>query len=266
MKIVLHFRDVTASQSIIPLRVQDLKIWNRECCVLFDVETRLRQTLLRLATGASLSDEGIISILGMDTTKCDEDAWFELMEKIAIFDPGSPLKEGGSIGENLALTFLTQDPPAREPELSRNILRLSKLLRLTIAQLAANVHDSATVLRLKTRLGRALSRCPQILFVDTRGLDSESRQLLPALLKRVHRKLKVTIVVFTSDAALTEQIADRVIFLQPQTGKFVENKMREWYHKLLRFRQPTLARRLRLAADIAEYSRSGRSIQGPGKH
>lgn len=261
-KTVLHFNDVGGPA----FRIRDLQIRERECCVLFAVGNRLQQPLVRMATGVSAGlDSGSISLLGTNAEECDEAAWFELVEQIAIFDPASSLRETASIGENLAFSLLTKEPPVQEPELSRRILRMSNLLQLTIAQLASGVQNADEILRLKARLGRILCRNPRILFVQTENLTGECLDALPRLLNRARRKLKLTVVVFASNQALIEKIADRVIFLDPETGNFIENKLRGWYHKLLRFLPPTQARQLKLAAEIAEYSLGG-TTRGPGEN
>ena len=60
--------------------------------------------------------------------------------------------------------------------------------------------------------------------------------------------------MFSSDLWFIEQLAERVVFLNPNDGQFVENQLRWWYHKLLPFLKPSPAQVLQLSFDGMQHS------------
>lgn len=253
MTALLHFRNVVArTRAGSVCRIIDFQIRRRECCVIYGLDRAVQDSMILLATGTTISDEGVVSVFGTDAQECDEASWFNLVEKIAVLDPAVPLYENASIGENLAAVFMTRDPLLVEPALSRKVLWLSDLVKLTITELAKTVRNASQLLRLKTQLARVLALRPRVLFAKIEELDPETKRILPSLIRRVTRKLGLSCVVFTADDKLAEEIADRVLFLHPEKGDFIENRLRRWYHFLPVIRL-SRKRRLELSADIAKY-------------
>ena len=87
------------------------------------------------------------------------------------------------------------------------------------------------------------------------GHTAEVTQRLAELIQRARRKLKFTLLIFTSDLWFIEQLAERVVFLNPNNGQFIENQLRRWYHKLLPFLKPSPAQVLQLSFDGMQHGR-----------
>ena len=144
-----------------------------------------------------------------------------------------------------------------ESRLSAAVLKLANLVHLTITDLSKIMNEAASLLRMKVRLARALAFRPKVVILrePTEELSREVSQRMLDLLKRVRRKWKFTLILFTSDIWLLQELAEKVLFLNPQSGMVVENELRGWYHNVLPFLKPSPAKLLQLSRDILQYGR-----------
>lgn len=264
MKTAIRFENVVKNFHGTPLlRIDDLSIAEKECVAFYGLPEEFSEPLINLVTGATIPDEGTLKILGMDVREIDEESdWFQFVEKVGIYGSQSPLQEGVSIGENIAALYRAGNESMEEPRLSTSVLSLANLVHLTIADLAKLVSEASSSLRMKIKLARALAHRPSILVLTdpTTDLAPEFYREFVELIRRTRRKLKFTLLFFTNDIWLLEQLSDRVIFLNPASGLFIENHLREWYHKLFSFLSPSPTQLLKLSQDVLQY---GRAIRTP---
>jgi ABC-type methionine transport system ATPase subunit len=115
--------------------------------------------------------------------------------------------------------------------------------------------DAGSLVKMKVRLARTLAFKPELVVFPepTEGLSLSLTRQFVKLVRKSRRKIKYTVVLFTSDVRLVQEMAERVIFLNPITGFVVENQLRGWYHNLLPFLQPSSSKLLQLARDILQY-------------
>lgn len=261
MKKVFHFRDAVRIQHGSPvLRINDLRVHEGECLSFYGLPPEQTEILISEMTGTLIPEEGSVEILGSDSSDIPEKNWFQFVENIGIYNNQPVFLEASSIGENVATQFRLRNEAMEEPQLSASVLDAANLVQLTITDLSRIMRDASSSLRMKVRLSRALAYRPRVvLFHDpTNGMDVDTARLFVDLIRRTRRRLRYTVVLFTSDVSLLEQLADRVIFLNPLNGYFVENQLRGWYHKLLPFLKPSPAQLFQLSRDIL---RHGRIIQ-----
>jgi len=116
---------------------------------------------------------------------------------------------------------------------------------------------------MKTRLARALAYHPTVVVLcnPTDQMDADGIDLFINLIKRTRKKLKYTLIVFTSDILLLEEIADRIVFLDPFEGTFIENRLRGWYHHFFPFLKPSTSQLMQLSLDVTRHSRIIRAAQ-----
>lgn len=257
MKTVVHFQDVVKTLRGIPsLRINDLRIYERESVAFFGLPHEHTEMILNQMTGAYIPDEGTVSILGTDSRDIsDEKLWFQFVENFGIFSSQQEFQEGVSIGENIAMLYRLHNEPMEEPQLSASVLNLANLVQLTITDLSRMMSEATSSLRMKVRLGRAFAYHPKVIILcnPTEELNTEVSEQLVELIKRAKRKLRFTLVLFTSNVWLVEQSADRVIFLNPMHGLYVENQLRGWYHKLFPFLKPSSSQLLQLSCDALQH-------------
>lgn len=265
MKTAICFQNVVKKSHGIPmLHIDDLSIAEGESLAFYGLPEEYSELLINLLTGATIPDEGALKILGTDVREInDETEWFQFVENVGIYGTQNSLQEGVSIGENIAALYRVRNDSTEEPQLSASVLALANMVHLTIADLAKLVGEASASLRMKIKLARALAYHPAVLVLTepTSELAPELFREFVELIRRTRRKLHYTLLFFSSDIWLLEQLSDRVIFLNPASGLFIENQLREWYHRLFSFLSPSPSRLLRLSQDVLQYGRAVRTTE-----
>lgn len=265
MKTAIRFENVVKNSHGSPLlRIDDLRIAEGECVAYYGLPDVFSEPLINLVTGATMPDEGVLEILGTDVREISDEAeWFRFVENVGIYGSHQSPQDGVSIGENIAALYRLKDESMAEPQLSASVLALANLVHLTITDLSRMVGEASATLRMKIRLARALAYHPKILVLTdpTTDLAPELFREFVELIRRTRRKLRYTLLFFTSDIWLLEQLSDRVIFLNPVSGLFIENQLREWYHRLFSFLSPPPSQLLKLSQDVLQYGRSVRTTE-----
>jgi len=244
------------------LRVENLKIYERESVAFYGLSQDCVEILVNEMTGTFLPDEGSVSILGTSSREiADERIWFRFIQNIGIYNTQPVFQESSSIGENVAMLYRARDGSLNEHKLSSEVLWLANLVQLTITDLSKMMGDATPFQRMKVRLSRALAYRPKIVILcdPAAGLTTPVSQQLVDLVKRAKRKLRFTLILFTSDVRILQQLADRVLFLNPGNGFSIENQLRGWYHKLFPFVDPSPSQLLQLNRNVLHYGRTRRA-------
>jgi ABC-type transporter Mla maintaining outer membrane lipid asymmetry ATPase subunit MlaF len=235
--------------------IDDLQIYDRECVAFYGLTEEVAEVITNQITGAYSPEEGNVYLFGTDSRQMADSSWFDYIGDFAIHRNGTPFRETASIGENIATLLRSRIPGIEEPQLSSDVLSIANLVQLTITDLSRTIGDAGSLLRMKSRMARTLAFQPRlvIFFEPSEDLSYGITRKMMDLIRRTRRKLKYTALIFTSDVRLLQELADRVFFLNPLTGLVVENELREWYHNLLPFLQPSPSKLLQLARNILQY-------------
>jgi ABC-type transporter Mla maintaining outer membrane lipid asymmetry ATPase subunit MlaF len=253
MKTAIHFQDAVKTVRGLPIfRINDLRVFEKEALGIYGLPEEYIEILVNQLTGAFCSEEGSVTILGTDSREVEGESWFQFLENFGIYNPYHLFEEGASIGENVAALYRLRNESMEEPHLSASVLRLANLVQLTITDLSKMMGEASPLLRMKTRLARALAYHPGVVVLcnPVEDLSFELTQHFTDLIRRTRRKMKYTLVALTSNVWFLEQIVDRVVFLNPLEGTFVENRLRGWYHKLLPFLKPSPSELLQLSRNV----------------
>ena len=259
MRTVVHFQQTVKMIYGHPtLRIDDLRIYEKECVAFYGLNEDIAEIITNQITGTYPPEEGSVFIHGIDSREIADSTWFDFVGDFGIYSISTPLQENASIGENIAMIFRRQDSAMDEARLSAAVLKLANLVHLTITDLSKIMNEATSLLRMKVRLARALAFRPKVVILrePTEKLSRDVSQKLLDLLKRVRRKWKFTLLLFTGDIWFLQEAAARVLFLNPQTGIIVENQLRGWYHNVLPFLKPSPARLLQLSRDILQYGQT----------
>ena len=256
MKTAISFRNSVKKLHGSPaVCIDDLQIYSRECAAFYGLSEEVAEIITNQVTGAYSPEEGSVYLFGTDSKQMSDSFWFDYIGHFAIHRTGNPFRESASIGENIATVFRSRAPDINEPQLSSAVLSIANLAQLTITDLSRTVGDAGSLLRMKAQMARTLAFKPRlvIFYEPSDDLSYGVTRKLIDLIRRTRRKLQYTALLFTSDVRLLQALADRVFFLNPITGVVVENQLREWYHTLLPFLQPSPSKLLQLARSILQY-------------
>ncbi|MFA0833537.1 MAG: ABC transporter ATP-binding protein [Methanobacterium formicicum] len=181
-----------------------------------------KSTLLNMIGAFDTADEGSISVAGIDLMKTKNLDQFR-SEKIGFVFQLHNLIPNLSVLENVEIPMLRKKISTKDME-----SRAMELLELmNFSDLSEKVKQKPTKLsggeRQRVAIARALVNHPTIILADepTGALDSRTTQMILDLLKDIHQKENVTLVMVTHEQDVGEQ-ADRIVTVLD--GKIKEGK------------------------------------------
>jgi len=185
-----------------------------------------KSTLLNMIGAFDTADEGSILVDGIDlmTTK-NLDHY--RADKIGFVFQLHNLIPNLSVLENVEIPMLRKKISTKD--MDERAMELLELMNFT--DLSEKVKQNPTKLsggeRQRVAIARALVNHPSIILADepTGALDSKTTQMILDLLKDIHRKEKVTLVMVTHEQDVGEQ-ADRIVtVLDGKIGSDKSSKM-----------------------------------------
>ena len=174
-----------------------------------------KSTILKLIGGLIRAQSGSIAVAGRDVAGLRESELYKVRRRLGMMFQNGALLDSMSVFDNLAF-------PLREHA------------NLTGPEIATRVHESLAAVGLddvdellprelsggmvkRVALARALVGRPDILLVDEpfSGLDPLSTKLIEALLVRINRQYRMTMIVVSHHIPSTMRMADHVVVLLP---------------------------------------------------
>ena len=174
-----------------------------------------KSTLLKLIGGLVRPKAGSIQVSGSDVARMSERKLYGVRQGIGMLFQGGALLDSMTIFDNIAFplrehTKMSESEIAEEVHSRLEAVGLQNVDRLLPSQLSGGMVR-------RTALARAIIRRPSLLLVDEpfSGLDPISTKRIEALLKRVNRRFKITVIVVSHHIPSTLRMADHVMMLFP---------------------------------------------------
>ena len=178
-----------------------------------------KSSLLRTINRLERPSEGRVLIDGEDIAGYDTDLLVALRRRIGMIFQHFNLLAAKTVGENVELPLRVAGVP-RE----RRQRKVEEVLRLVGLEGKHDAYPAQLSGGQKQRVGiaRALVHDPEILLCDeaTSALDPETTQSILALLRKINRRLRLTVVLITHEMEVIREICDRVAVLE--RGELVE--------------------------------------------
>lgn len=230
---ILAIRDVVKPHNgLRPLRIRELAIRAGERVSLGGLDAGVGEVLVNLVTGASLPEQGDISVFGQRTADIpDGDAWLQLLERFGIVSARGVLLEGSTLLQNLAMPFTLEIEPvpaevaARVEALAVECgLEPSRWLGMRAGELPPDV-------RVLAHLARALALAPDLIVVEhpTADVPPEAREKLAAAIARACERRQVAALILTNDDLFAKAVAPRNVKLDGATGALKPLKRGGWF-------------------------------------
>lgn len=199
-------------EEVVALNRINLKIFRGEICCIFGTSGSGKSTLLNQLAGMEKPTGGEILIDGINISKLNEDelASFRQDHTGFIFQSYNLLPAMTAV-ENVALPLMFKGMGKRERERRAADMLvkvgLSRRLHHFPNQMSGGQQQRAGI-------ARALVTRPAVIFADepTGNLDSKTTREIMAIVTKIARKLKQTIILVTHDPGMA-QYADRMITL-----------------------------------------------------
>lgn len=198
----------------------DLEIKKGEFVSIIGPSGSGKSTLLNMLGALDTADEGTINVAGVDLTKSRDLSQFRSKEIGFVFQLHN-LIPNLTVLENVQIPML--ETPLSSEKREERAMELLKSV-----QLEDKVNQKPTKLsggqRQRVAIARALVNHPSIVLADepTGSLDSKTGDIILDLLKDLHKKENVTLVMVTHEPYVAN-LAERSITVKD--GKIIEEKI-----------------------------------------
>jgi ABC-type lipoprotein export system ATPase subunit len=215
-----------------PLRIQNLEIAANERVAVGGIDGAGAEVLVNLVTGATLPDEGSVTVFGRSTADItDGDAWLASLDRFGMVSPRAVMLEGSTLQQNLALPFTLEIDPIL-PAVAARVEALAAECGIASEDLTRPAGELPAQVRVRAHLARALALEPQLVLIEhpTADVAEQERPSLGRDLARALDTRRAAALVITMDAELAEAVAHRSLTLQPATGALIPwKKKRGWF-------------------------------------
>ena len=171
-----------------------------------------KSTLIRLVNGLETADSGKVTVCGKELRA--------LRRKIGMVFQQFNLLESKTVYHNIALPLILAKTP--KVEIDKKVKEVLKIVELEdkkdtyISQLSGGQKQ-------RVGIARALTTDPELLLCDeaTSALDPQTTESILKLLKKINRKMGVTILLITHQMHVVQMICNKVAVME--SGKIVES-------------------------------------------
>ena len=222
------------SQSLRPLRIQELAVSASERLVLRGFDAGAAEMFVHLVTGAALPDEGTVRVAGTDTRDIATDTeWLESLDRFGIVTHRAVLIDQISLASNLALPLTVSIDPM-PADVRARVERLAIDAGFEADAIDRPVGGLSAENRLRLHLARAVANGPEMLMLEhpTAPLaDPDASTRIGATLGKLSDAYGFGWIALTEDAAFAGAARGRVLDLNPATGELAAPKRgwRSWW-------------------------------------
>lgn len=179
-----------------------------------------KSTLIRQLSLIEKADSGSIFLEDVDLFKIKGKDLLTMRRQLGIVFQGYQLLQQKNVFDNIAF-------PLQLIHVPKEVIKqkVKDLIQLVGLQDKADVYPSQLSGGQKQRvaIARALASDPKLLLLDepTSALDGVTTKSILDLLRKIHKKTHVTILIITHELAVVKAVCDRVIVMDD--GKFIES-------------------------------------------
>ena len=212
-----------------PLRVDHFLLGATEQVALLGFDGAGAEVLVNLIMGTSLPDQGDVRISGRSTaTIADSSEWLAIADTFGIVSERAVLLDAFTVLQNLGIPYsLAVDPLA--PDVRERAVSLAREVGLGESEWERPLAAASPESRLRVRFGRALALSPRIVLLEhpSAGLEPATVPETARALRQVLTVRAIASLTLTADSAFASAIADRVLKLEPASGRLVDGR-RGW--------------------------------------
>lgn len=219
---VLRIANVRKAYSgLRPLRVNDLSIGAGERVALSGLDAGAAEVLVNLVTGASLPDEGHVSVLDRSTASiADGDAWLEWLDRFGIVSPRAVLLDAATLLQNLAMP-ITLDIEPVQPDVAARVAVMARDAGIDASLLERPIAALDASIQIRAHLVRAIALDPSLLILEhaTARLAQGEGRTFGEIVARVAGARGLATLIVSEDEAFSTAAATRRLALQGASGE-----------------------------------------------
>jgi ABC-type transporter Mla maintaining outer membrane lipid asymmetry ATPase subunit MlaF len=209
-----------------PLRIQQLTIEAGQQVAVLGLDGPMAEVFVNLVTGATVPDRGEVKLFGRPTTAIEDSTdWLATVDRFGIVSERAVLLDGLSTIQNLAMPFTLEIEPPPD-DVREQAMALAREVGLAETAWARPVAELTAVDRARVRLARALALGPGVLLLEhaSAGLSPVAAAALAADIRAVAVRRGAAVIAATVDLEFATGVADRVLVLEPATGRLKAHK------------------------------------------
>jgi len=195
-----------------------------ECLVVVGMSGSGKSVLLEHIVGFQRPDSGTVQIMGVDLNRPPSlQTLEEVRARLSLVFQGSALIDSLSVIENVMLPLLMRSV-SRDVS-HRQSFELLKAVGLSASDAELSPAQLSGGMQKRVGIARALITQPAVVLYDepTTGLDAASSSVISRLIRSVQqRDPQMASITITHDYLSAGLIADRVLYLNPNSGQLEE--------------------------------------------
>ena len=208
-------------QGLRPLRIADLTVESGDIFSIGGIDAQAAVTLVHLITGATLPDEGDVTLFGQNTrTIADSDAWLKSLDGIGMITARGILIEAFSVLQNIAMSY-TLDVDPIDPRVVPHAGAVAREVGIDAALLDVPAGTSTPDVQMRVHLARALALGPKMLIAEhpSASLPRPAVAAFGSDVSRVARARGLALVAITADDTFAKAIGGQRLELIAATGE-----------------------------------------------
>ncbi len=224
---VLHIANVRKNyQALRPLRVRELTLGPGERIALSGFDAGAAEVLVNLVTGASVPDEGEVTVLGRTTASiADGDEWLSSLDSFGIVSPRAVLLDSATLLQNLVMPFTLDIDPV-PADVASHATALAAEAGLAPDVLQQPVAQLTPEIRMRAHLVRAVALNPRLMILEhpTAVLPASDRRRFGGDVARVAQARSLATLIISEDAEFRDAAAHRTLALNGATGELKQKR------------------------------------------
>jgi ABC-type transporter Mla maintaining outer membrane lipid asymmetry ATPase subunit MlaF len=220
-----------------PLRLRSLQVREGEQLALAGFDQTTAELFVNLVTGATLPDEGVVTIFGRSTADITDSAdWLATVESFGIVSERAVLLEQLTAAQNIAMS-LTLDVEPIAPDVRTEVDALAHAVGLAVRDLDLPIHGTTVATRHRIRAARALAGRPSVLLVEhpIAGVEPGGVAALATDIACAARSREAAVIVLAAGLDTARPFAERVLTLDGATGELHEagqgGLLKRWFSR-----------------------------------
>jgi predicted ABC-type transport system involved in lysophospholipase L1 biosynthesis ATPase subunit len=208
-------------QALRPLRIAHLTVHAGDVIAIDGIDAAGAETLVHLITGATLPDEGDVTLFGQNTRAiADSAAWLESLDGVGMITGRGILIEMFSVLQNIAMSY-TLDVDPIDPRVVPQAGALARAVGIDPSQFDLPAGRVDPDVKMRVHFARALALEPKILIGEhpSAALLRETVASFGADLARVSQSRGLGLIAITADDALAKAMGGRRLELVAATGE-----------------------------------------------
>jgi len=208
-------------QALRPLRIRELIVEPGAVVSIAGLDAAAAQTFVHLVTGATLPDEGDVTMFGQNTRAIsDAVAWLKSLDRVGMVTARGILIGAFSVLQNIAMSF-TLDVDPIDPRIVPQAGALARDVGIEPAAFDQPAGQASPDTQMRVHLARALALGPQILIAEhpSSAVPRDTVAAFGADLARVAQSRGLALIAITADDVLAKAIGGKRLELVPATGE-----------------------------------------------